>query len=124
MRERKRGGEIDNKAGFDVSFSDGSVVLDELSSAENTRAWSDEGETKLNQNVHDKEEISDGSEESDEETQGEVDIYAGGAADDRDVEIERVEEECDHGGYEEDLVPSYDEFAAWVEDLVPPWNFA
>lgn len=70
------------------------------------------------------EEVSGGSQEGDEDAQSKVDLHAGGAADDRDEEVERVEEQGEEGGNEEEVIPSGDELGARVEDLAPPGDLA
>ena len=66
------------------------------------------------------EEICDGAKERDGDAQAVVGGEAGGAADGGEVEVERVDEESNEGGDEEDLVPVADDVAVWVEDLVLP----
>lgn len=64
--------------------------------------------------------IGDGAEESDDDRQPGVGGEAGGAADGGKVEVERVDEERDEGGDEEDVVPVGDDVAVRFEDLVAP----
>lgn len=68
------------------------------------------------------EDIGDGAEEGDRGCEADVDGEARGAADVRSVEIERIEEEGEDGGDEEDVVPVGDDVAVRVQDLVPPWK--
>lgn len=69
------------------------------------------------------EEISDGSEEGDEDSEVGVGLGAGVvfvSTDGWDEEVERVDEESEHTGDDEDPVPFQDYLAAWVENgLVP-----
>ena len=117
---RERGGEIDDEIGLQVPDGNLSSVHDELATAENPRTRCDKSGPELHDHVEEVEEICDGAKERDGDAQAVVGGEAGGAADGGEVEVERVDEESNEGGDEEDLVPVADEVAVWVEDLVLP----
>lgn len=66
------------------------------------------------------EEVSEGAAECDCLGGAVVGGHASGTADMRQVEIERIDEERDETGYEEEVVPPVDDIPAGVEDLIPP----
>lgn len=120
LRQRKRCAQIDKEIGFQVAHGDLPGVHDELAAAENPRAGGNEGGAELYEDVEDEEEIGDGAEEGDGDAQAEVGGEAGGAGDRGEVEVERVDEEGDEAGDEEDVVPVGHNVAVWGQDLVPP----
>lgn len=77
---------------------------------------------KLENNVKKEEQISDGARERDEDAEDQIGLHASLIAGDREIEIERVEEQSGDARVEERAVPLCDEFGPRVEDLVPPWN--
>lgn len=77
---------------------------------------------KLENNVKKEEQISDGARERDEDAEDQIGLHASLIAGDREIEIERVEEQSGDARVEERVVPLCDEFGPRVEDLVPPWN--
>lgn len=68
------------------------------------------------------EQIDDGAEESDDDCEFDVEAHTAGAADDGEVEVERIDEERDQTGDEEDSVPSDHEIGVWFQDVIPPWH--
>lgn len=70
--------------------------------------------------MHQVEKIGDGTEESDEDSQACFGGQASRAADGWEVKVERIDEEGEKTGEEEDVVPVGDDIAARVEDLVAP----
>lgn len=66
------------------------------------------------------EEIGDGSQEGNDDAEVEVQLVASGAADCGKVQKERVDEEGEDAGDEEDTVPLEDHLAAGVEDAAAP----
>lgn len=64
--------------------------------------------------MEEEEEVSHGSEKRDEDAEAKVDPDTGGALNDGDKEVERVDEEGDEARDEEDAVPSGHEVAARV----------
>lgn len=109
LGERQRGSEINQEIRPQIPGGDGGRVDDKVAAAEDTRAGSDKGGAKLHDHVEEVEEVGDGPEEGDEDAEADVDLHAGGTADDGEVEVERVEEQGEEGGDEEDVVPLCDE---------------
>lgn len=69
------------------------------------------------------EKIRNGSEEGDEDSQVSVGLGAGVvfvSTDGWDEEVERVDEESEHAGDDEDPVPFQDDLTPWVENGFVP----
>lgn len=107
--ERQRGSEINQKIGPEIPGSDGRRVDDKVAAAKDPRAGSHKGGAKLHEHVEEVEEVGNGPEEGDEDAKAHVDLHAGWTADDGKVEVERVEEQGEEGGHEEDVVPFGDD---------------
>lgn len=122
LRKRKHGGNIDDEIALQVLHSDLSRIPNELTASKNSRAPRDEGRSEFHENVQEVEEIGHRAEERDRRGESDVDGETRGAADVRSVEIERIEEEGEDGGDEEDVVPVGDDAAVRVQDLMPPWK--
>lgn len=69
------------------------------------------------------EQIDDGAEESDDDAKFDVESHTSRPADDRDIKVERIDEERDQASDEEDAIPSDDEIGIWFENLIPPRHF-
>lgn len=120
LRYGKRGGEVDKEVPLQVADGDLSGVHDQLATAENPRTRGDEGGAELHKHVEEEEAVRDGANEGDCDAQVAVRGQAGWATDGGEEEIERVYEEGDDAGDEEDVVPVGYDVAVGREDLVAP----
>lgn len=124
LRKRQRGNEVYDEVRLEIPPSNSLGIHHKLASTKHTSAGvgSDETSPELDENVEEVEEISDGS-EGDEDSEVGVGLGAGVvfvSTDGWDEEVERVDEESEHTGDDEDPVPFQDYLAAWVENgLVP-----
>lgn len=117
LRQGKRGGEINDEIGLQISQRDLPRIRNKLSFPENLR----EGRrTEFHDHVKKVEQVGDGASDGESDLQFVLDFQAAALADVREEEVERVDEEGDEAGDEEDVVPVGDDVAARVEDLVAP----
>lgn len=114
LRKRKHSSNINEEIGPQVPLSDLSGIHYELTATENPRAPSDESRSEFHEDVQEVEEIGDCTEEGDDSGEADVDGETRRTTDVRDVEIERIEEESEDGGDEEDVVPIGDDVAVWI----------
>lgn len=116
----KRSSEVDEEILLQVAHSNLFWVHDQLTPTENPRTRSDKGGAKLHDNMQDEKEIGDGAKEGDGDAEAGVGGEASGASDRGKEEVERVDEERENAGDEEDVVPVSHNVAVGCEDLVPP----
>lgn len=70
------------------------------------------------------EEISHRPEEGDKDSQADVDAHAARVQDDGQEEVDRVQEQGDQTGDQEDMVPFCHQRAGWFVNSVPPCLFS
>lgn len=120
LGQRDGGGEVDDEIGSQVTGSDFPGIHDEVTAAEDSRIGGDEGGAELHDHVEEVEEVGEGAEHVEETAEAAIGLEASRAADGGEEEVERVDEEREKAGDEEDLVPVSNNVAVWVEDLVMP----
>jgi len=117
LRDGEHGGEVDDEVVLEVADGDLVGVPDELAAAEDAGAGRDEGDAELEDHVGEVEEVGEGADGGDEDADAHVHGDAGGeAVGVEEVEVERVDEEADEAGDEEEAVPPEHDVVARVED--------
>lgn len=87
LREGKSSGKINNELSSQVSHSNLSRVHNKISSSKNTGTRGDEGCPELDNNMHEKEHVSNRANQGDPDAEAIVDGHAGVAADNWEEEI-------------------------------------
>lgn len=128
LRKRQRRNEINDEVRLEIPPSDSFSIHHELASAEHSgaRVGSDETRPELDENVEQVEEVGDGSEERDDDSEvgvGSCARVVSVSADGWDEEVQRVDEESEHAREDEEPVPFQDDLASWIENGLVPWEF-
>lgn len=97
-------------------------IHDQLPTTKASRTGSDESGPKLHQHMQQIKEIGNSTEKGNINPKLCVIDDAGGTADGREVEVERVEEKGNERGNKKYVVPVSDDIAVGLENLVAPKN--
>lgn len=121
--------EIDDEVRLKIPPSNGLGIHHKLASTKHSsaRIRSDETGPELDENVEQVEKIRDCSEEGDEDSQARVGSCAGVScvpSDGWHEEVQRVDEESNHTGDDEDPVPFQDYLTSWIKNRFVPRELA
>jgi hypothetical protein len=113
----EHGGKVDNEVVLEVPDRDLVRITDELSAAEDAGAGRDERDAELEDHVREVEEVGEsaygGDDDADAHVHGHARVVAVRV---EEVEVERVDEQPDEAGHEEEAVPPEHGVVARVQD--------
>lgn len=124
MRQGKSSCKINDEISLEISNSNFTGVHDKLTPAENPGARSDKSGAELHANVEEVKDVGERTIDGNGTGGFVIRGHTSPFADERDVEVKRIDEKRDETGKEEDIVPAIYNIAVWIENLAPPWHIS